>query len=65
MGMKTVQLNRAYLNDKKEEDIFSMYEKYLAKVKEKNNPNVIPKADVSITASNLVVAEMIQKFLNS
>ena len=39
MEMKTVQLNRAYLNDKKEEDIFSMYEKYLAKVKEKNNPN--------------------------
>ena len=62
--MKTVQLNRAYLNNKKD-DIFSTYEKYLALVKEKNNPNVIPKADVSITASNLVVAEMIQKFINS
>ena len=56
MGLKTVQLNKAYLIDK-EDEIYLMYEQYLSLVKEINNSNV----DDSIAASNLVVAKMLQK----
>ena len=56
MGLKTVQLNKAYLIDK-EDEIYLMYEQYLSLVKEINNANI----DASIAASNLVVAKMLQK----
>lgn len=62
MGLKTVQLNRAYLVDK-DDDIYLMYEQYLSLVQTISNPN-LDKKDASIAASNLVVAKLLQKVIN-
>ena len=62
MGLKTVQLNRAYLVDK-DDDIYLMYEQYLSLVQTISNPN-LHKKDASIAASNLVVAKLLQKVIN-
>ena len=62
MGLKTVQLNRAYLVDK-DDDIYLMYEHYLSLVQTISNPN-LDKKDASIAASNLVVAKLLQKVIN-
>ncbi len=61
MGINTVQLNRAWIVDK-DDEIFTLYEQYLSLITDINNPNLNEK-DVSIAASNLVVAKMLQKVL--
>lgn len=62
MGINTVQLNRAWIVDK-DDEIFTLYEQYLSLITDINNPNLNEK-DVSIAASNLVVAKMLQKVLH-
>ena len=61
MGINTVHLNRAWIVDK-DDEIFTLYEQYLSLITDINNPNLNEK-DVSIAASNLVVAKMLQKVL--
>ena len=60
MGLKTVQINKAYIVDK-DDDIYMMYQRYLQLVKD-INPNA--KVNSEIAASNLVVAKMLQKVVN-
>tara|TARA_Y100000593_G_scaffold95083_1_gene199338 strand:- start:6243 stop:6437 length:195 start_codon:yes stop_codon:yes gene_type:complete len=60
MGLKTLQMDRAYIVDK-DDDIYLMYQRYLQLVKD-INPNA--RVDSEIAASNLVVAKMLQKVIN-